>query len=430
MRYPHVRSVYPLKYSARRRWLTRLYQVALGLPLSLGLAALAPAVAAADVATCSVANTELSLLQSSPQEALLRESWQTYRDRFIQGDGRVIDREDNDRSTSEGQAYAMWRAVLINDPDTFQRTYAWAEGNLARRGPSGEPSDTLWSWHWGRSETGAWQTLDPNFATDADIDAATALILAARRWNCPAYLEAARAKLADIWAYSTVELPDGSRQLLPGPAEAFWNQPDTLILNPSYFSPYAYRLFAQVDPQRPWLRLVDSGYAMLQASSAISPAGLPADWIAYDPASGTYRPLPPDSPVKSNYSFDAFRVWWRIALDSAWFAEPRARAYLSTSLDHLEARWRQDRRIPARISLAGEALVDYEATAQYAMLYPALQQVSPLLALQIYRQKLAPAYRNGFWDNDTAYYTQNLAWFALLPKSPPDIVFRTATGSR
>lgn len=388
---------------------------------SLGLVLLTQP-ATAQQPPCPLPQTPLALSQSSPHQALLIESWQAYRDRFIQADGRVIDREASDRTTSEGQAYAMWRAVLINDADTFERTYRWAERNLAQPDASGQPQGSLWAWHWGRTEAGQWQILDPNFATDADIDAATALILAARRWNCPAYLEEARTKLAEIWAQSVVELPDGTPQLLPGPATAFWNQPDTLILNPSYFSPYAYRLFAQVDPDRDWLALVDSGYAMLEASSALSPVGLPSDWIVYDPTAGTYRSLAPEHPLQSRYSFDAYRVWWRVALDSAWFGEPRARTYLGDHLDHLEQRWQRDRRLPARISLTGETLADYEATAQYAMLYPAWQQVSPLLATQIYRQKLLPAYRNGFWDNDSAYYSQNLAWFALLPNMPSSLL--------
>lgn len=396
-----------------------------GLALTLALMTTPAAANAATPACPSGATPALALLQTAPNEALLKESWKAYRERFIQADGRVIDREANDRTTSEGQAYAMWRAVLINDPDTFQRTYAWAEGNLARRDASGQRPDTLWSWHWGRNDQGEWTTLDPNFATDADIDAAMALILAARRWNCPAYLAEAQAKLADIWALSTAQLPDGTRQLLPGPKAAFWNQPDTLILNPSYFAPYAFRLFAQVDSERDWLSLVESGYAMLEASTAVSPVGLPSDWIAYDPATKTYRPLPSDNSLQSRYSFDAFRVWWRVSLDAAWFGEPRAKTYLSTHLNYLKTRWQRDKRIPASISLTGEDLVSYEATSQYAMLYPALQQVAPLLALQLSRQKLMPTYRNGFWDNDTAYYSQNLAWFGLLPKTPPSILFQS-----
>jgi endoglucanase len=49
------------------------------------------------------------------------------------------------------------------------------------------------------------------------------------------------------------------------------------------------------------------------------------------------------------------------------------------------------------------------------MLYPALLRVDAAIAEQLLQQKLAPAYQEGFWDNDTAYYTQNLAWFGLLP---------------
>ncbi len=69
--------------------------------------------------------------------ALLQQSWAAYRQRFIQADGRVIDWESDARSTSEGQAYAMLRSVMIDDPQTFARTLTWAETNLRR----GEPSD-------------------------------------------------------------------------------------------------------------------------------------------------------------------------------------------------------------------------------------------------------------------------------------------------
>ena len=47
----------------------------------------------------------------------LKESWEAYRKRFIQGDGRIIDWEAEEKSTSEGQAYAMFRAVFADDRD-------------------------------------------------------------------------------------------------------------------------------------------------------------------------------------------------------------------------------------------------------------------------------------------------------------------------
>lgn len=356
---------------------------------------------------------------------LLVDSWKAYRDRFIQTDGRVIDRENRDRTVSEGQAYAMLRAVAINDPETFLTTYTWAENNLARKDAEGNRIDSLWAWKWGQKETGEWATIDPNFASDADIDAITALILAAYRWNCPEYLEAARVKLADLWQYGTVVLPDGSRQLLPGPEASFWPQPEVLILNPSYFSPASFRLFAQVDPDHDWSTLIETGYTMLEESSAASPAGLPADWIAFDPSTNRYGAVPARYGLQSNYSFDAYRVWWRIALDASWYQVPRAEAYLSKHLNHLVQRWEKDRTIPARLSLGGEPLAYYEATSQYAMIYPALAFVNRNLGEEIYLQKIQPTYQDGFWDSDTAYYTQNLVWMGLsLPELPPSLFER------
>ncbi|MEQ8959397.1 MAG: glycosyl hydrolase family 8, partial [Coleofasciculus sp. C2-GNP5-27] len=149
------------------------------------------------------------LSPSPPIQDILEQSWVIYRQQFIQEDGRVIDYEASDRSTSEGQAYAMLRAVLINDPTTFALTLDWAEKNLHRLTETGEPEDNLWVWLWGQDDEGNWGAIDRNFASDADIDAITALIWASRRWNRPDYLELARIKLRDLWDYSTIAAPDG-----------------------------------------------------------------------------------------------------------------------------------------------------------------------------------------------------------------------------
>lgn len=349
--------------------------------------------------------------------ALLAESWTAYRKRFIQADGRVIDWEARDRSTSEGQAYAMLRAVFADDPATFAIALKWAEDNLKRQDNNQKRLDSLWAWQWGRDSAGNWGILDPNIASDADIDAITALILASRRWQRPEYLTLARTKLKDLWNHATVTIPaDGKRYLLPG-ASAVFQREGKLKVNPSYLAPYAFRLFAQVDRARDWLSLVDSSYQMLERSSQVSSVGLPSDWIALDPKTGEYSLLDSGSPLVSRYGFDAFRVWWRVALDATWFGEPRAKAYLQANLGFFKTLWQSERKIPAQFDLQGRALVDYESTAQYGMLYAAFRVIDPPIAEEILTQKLLPPYRNGFWDHESAYYTQNLAWFGLMPQN-------------
>ncbi|AOY84676.2 glycosyl hydrolase family 8 [Moorena producens JHB] len=360
-------------------------------------------------------NTALPIDEST----IIAQSWSVYKEKFIQKDGRVIDYEASDRSTSEGQAYGMLRAVIADDPTTFALTLQWSQNNLKRSGTNGTLEDQLWVWKWGRDQSGNWGAIDRNFASDADIDAATALILASRRWNRPEYLELALTKLEDLWNLSTKEVR-GKRYLLPGPVAAFVPSPSTLYLNPSYLAPFSFRLFAQVDSNHDWLSLVDSSYQVLKESSQVSAVGLPSDWIALDTETGQFQPLPPESPLKSSYSFDAYRVWWRVAWDAAWFNTPEAFSYLSTATQHLQSLWRSSSRLPARIDIQGKPTVTYEATSQYAMLYSALRLIEPAMARELIEQKLIPQYHEGIWDDQSAYYTQNLAWLGLLPTTAID----------
>jgi endoglucanase len=346
---------------------------------------------------------------STPE--LLSQSWNAYRDRFIQGDGRVIDRESADRTTSEAQAYALLRAVLTDDKPTFERVLNWGETNLQRRGLDGNRSDHLWAWQWGRNPQDQWLPLDSNFASDGDVDAATALIFAARRWQRPEYVDLAKLKLEDLWNQAVLPT-DQDNYFLPGPKAAF-QQDHQVLLNPSYLAPYAFRLFAQIDSERDWLSLVDSSYDVLRDSAKLSRLRLPSNWVLLDPNTG--RLSPSTGNLGSRYGYDAYRVWWRVALDAAWFEEPRAQRFLQRYLEPLQGMWRSQQRIPAELDLQGQAIVPYESTAQYAMLYAAFAVTHPELAEQIRLQKLLPAYRDGFWENDSAYYLQNLGWLGLYP---------------
>ena len=370
------------------------------------------------------ASIDIAMSTSAVDRPFFETTWRRYRDRFIQADGRVIDWENDDqRTTSEGQAYAMLRALIIDDPEIFDRVLTWGEENLARRDQDGALMDHLWAWKWGPDDAPGdaetWGILDVNFATDADIDAATALIMAARRWNKPDYLTLAKIKLNDIWEFSTADiaLQDdlSGRYLLPGPFDAFHPSPEVWYLNPSYVAPYAFRLFAQIDRQRDWLELVHTGYRILEEGSKLSKLGLPSDWVLLHSEAPHYRELPPTASIKSVYGFDAYRVWWRVALDLSWFESAPAGHYLNDHLPALLDLWQQSQQLPAQIDLAGKAMVDYGATSQYAMVYQAVRHLDTKVAKSIRENKLMLADPNDFWDGDSAYYTQNLAWLGLYP---------------
>ena len=163
-----------------------------------------------------------------------------------QSDGQVIIPEEGGGTISEAQAYALLRAVWANDATVFNRVYLWTYEKLSRGRAHG---DRLLSWRWGRLPDGSWGVLDANSATDGDLDYALALVLAARKgWRAPSglpdYREEARRVQADILAKEVVALPDGDLLLTPGN----WHEPQPpYLVNPSYFSPAAYRLFARSD---------------------------------------------------------------------------------------------------------------------------------------------------------------------------------------
>src|ERR1700753_3405773 len=63
------------------------------------------------------------------------DDWPAYRafvSRFVQQDGRVVDfSTPAQQTTSEGQSYGMFFALVANDRATFDRLLAWTRTNLA-----------------------------------------------------------------------------------------------------------------------------------------------------------------------------------------------------------------------------------------------------------------------------------------------------------
>src|SRR5579884_3091583 len=102
--------------------------------------------------------------------------WSAYSSRFIDAQGRVIDPQGGDRTTSEGQSYAMFFALVENDRARFDKLLHWTQDNLA----GGDLSARLPGWLWGKDKDGTWHLLDAGPASDSDAWIAYDLLEAGR----------------------------------------------------------------------------------------------------------------------------------------------------------------------------------------------------------------------------------------------------------
>ncbi len=222
---------------------------------------------------------------------------------------------------AESQSYALLRAVWSNDRATFDRVWAWTNQNMRN-------SQGLLHWLWQN------QTItDPHTASEADNNTALALLLAGKQWNDLALLSTGTAMVKVIWDTEVVTVQGKPYEVAGDWAAA--SQSRILAINPSYFQPYAFRIFMQVDPGHDWKGLIDAGYDMLfNASKAnlgfAQSAGLPPDWIGLDRDSGELSALQlAEKTDTTRYGYDAPRVYFNIALDLRWSGDGRATSYLN-----------------------------------------------------------------------------------------------------
>jgi hypothetical protein len=231
--------------------------------------------------------------------------------------------------------------------------------------------------------------------------------------------------LDDVWQEETVSTVAGyDRVLVAGD----WARGDVTsswpVVNPSYLSPYAYKIFADADPSHDWDTLVDSSYEILQDIQA-SPelggeAGVVPNWVAIDPETATPNAAELEGLPTDEFSYDATRVPWRVSLDYLWFRDDRALEVME-GLGLPRRQIEDGGRLFASYGLGGEPTADYEATSAYAGVLPGLLVGGdPAVAHRVFAEKILGAYNAGdaqghgaYWGEDPDdYYNQNMAWFA------------------
>ncbi|HYX90927.1 MAG TPA: glycosyl hydrolase family 8, partial [Myxococcaceae bacterium] len=318
--------------------------------------------------------------------------WSFYRHTYID-EGRVVSLDEDHITTSEGQGYAMLRAVWANDPWTFESVWQWTRQHLQTRG------DRLFAWKWkGR-------VLDSNSATDADVDIALALILASRRFSEPVYRTEARAILEDIWATDVLHV--GKRHYV---SAGNWSPGERYpVLHVAYFAPYAYEVFAGVDPRHPWQSLVTSSYEVLHWLYFDEGVTLPPEIVYVDRRDGKLLLAAPEGRA-SSFGYDSVPIFWRLAVDERWFGR-REGKLRRKALAFFENEWRAHGRILDRYTTAGAPLSEFEGLPHMASVQALALVESPQFASELRARKLDSLYGKALSGIDTPYYLHNWLWF-------------------
>jgi endo-1,4-beta-D-glucanase Y len=229
-------------------------------------------------------------------------TWKTNYVRACGSEYRVLF-DDGSSTVSEGIGYGMLLAAYAGDKALVDGLWAYYKTNANGNG--------LMNWKIGGC-TGASGT---NGASDADEDAAMALIVAACQWPSATspYNYNTEANTL-ITAIGNKEVVPGSNQINNGDGWGFSNT----CRNPSYFAPGYYRMFAgQVSAQASlWNNAASASYTLLNAN-VNSSTGLVSNWSDNNGSPNTCN-------GPNEYGYDACRNPWRMAVDVLWYGTAAA----------------------------------------------------------------------------------------------------------
>jgi endo-1,4-beta-D-glucanase Y len=268
-------------------------------------------------ALAGLASLTLSVSVAAPSSCDYWPAWTSFRTHFMNDGGRIIDPAGaSGISTSEGQSYGLFFALVANDRISFERILHWTEDNLA----AGDLTARLPAWKWGKRDDNTWGVIDTNAASDADVWLAYALAEAGHLWKEPKFSALSRLLAERIEREESVTIAGIGRTLLPGP-QGFTPEPGTYRLNPSYLPLQLLRRMADLYPKQEWEKMVRNSRDVIVDSA---PRGFAPDWVLYRENAGFQA----DASSNAVGSYNAIRVYlWAGMLDRA---EPLRRSLLKT----------------------------------------------------------------------------------------------------
>ncbi|MCQ1059288.1 glycosyl hydrolase family 8 [Photobacterium sp. DNB23_23_1] len=214
--------------------------------------------------------------------------WSSYKDRFINPGGRVVDNGNGSISHSESQGYGMLMAAFFNDHQTFKQLWQWTQNHLQRQ------DDPLFAWKWQPSLP---HIPDNNNASDGDIFIAWALLKGHQLWPEHQYQQQAKSIINELEASHFVTL-GGQQAFLP--AQYGFEKTSSTTVNPSYWVYPAFNDFAKMNTV--WASLNQGGLSILD-SNRYGQYQLPTDWLEYRDNSWQ-----PSEQFPSRFSYSSYRI--------------------------------------------------------------------------------------------------------------------------
>lgn len=321
-------------------------------------------------------------------------AWDSYKKLYLSADGRVVDASVPQHiTTSEGQSYALFFALVANDREAFGRVLQWTQNNLA----DGSLERKLPAWQWGRADDGAWRVLDANSASDSDLWIAYTLTEAGRLWCDAGHTSLGRSLAARVLREEVTFVPGLGPTLLPGPRGFVDRQ--TWRLNASYSPIQILRAIARHSRDRLWNDVVKSSERVILGSA---PRGFAADWIRYEPHSG----FAADKESRGAGSYNAIRVYLWGGMLSA--SDPMHNK-LARTLSPMVTTAAQRGAPPETVDTTTLAMQGDGSPGFSASLLPMLSNAKQTAALATQRARV----EREALQQPNAYYSDSLSLFGL-----------------
>ena len=179
----------------------------------------------------------------------------------------------------------------------------------------------------------------------------------------------------------------------------------------AYLAPYAYQVFAEVDPAHPWTELVRGSYEILRFLYFDSGVVLPPERIWVDPRSGALLLEKPGAGAAPQvFGYDAVPIFWRVALDARWFGRRGEADLRARMLAFPREAFRAEGRLRERYTTGGRALSELDGQPHMASVAALAAVEDPALAAGLRREKLDALFERALAGEETPYYLHNWLW--------------------